>query len=121
MTRDQEIAWAAGLFEGEGYVYTQTQPRSATGDDRWAIQVGLNMNDLDVVEKFMEVFGFGKIRVYESANEKHHTNYRWRSTSWREFNQFADALYPLLGDRRRFLIDLARDRQPESTKERVPV
>lgn len=48
---DEKIAWAAGLFEGEGtMVYADN-----------GFQLRVHMTDLDVLENLLEVVGVGKI------------------------------------------------------------
>lgn len=49
--KSPDVAWAAGLFEGEG---------SITHDDR-DLQVTLVNTDLEIVERFFEIVDRGKI------------------------------------------------------------
>jgi hypothetical protein len=46
-----EVAWAAGLFEGEGSI-THSKGRP---------QLRIQMADLEVLERFLEIFGVGTI------------------------------------------------------------
>lgn len=113
MTRREELIWAAGLFEGEGYIHVSTNKSSPHP------QIGLNMNDEDVVVKFAAVMGMGKIRTFDprKQNPNAHIQYRWRVTSWPHFHTFTDLLYEFLGARRQFTIDLARDQREEMLTE----
>jgi hypothetical protein len=55
-----EIAWAAGLFEGEGsitHVYGRTQLR-------------IHMTDFEVLERFLEIIGAGRIYGPYSRKER---------------------------------------------------
>jgi hypothetical protein len=52
-----QIAWAAGLFEGEGTIVDSAGP----------VQLRVKMTDLDVLERLLDVFGVGEIYgPYES-------------------------------------------------------
>lgn len=93
MTRTTDIAWAAGLFEGEGYLYV-SKGRYPTP------QIGLNMNDRDVVERFAAIMECGSIRIYDSPNPNHSRQYRWRVCGWARFESVTEMLLPYLGDRR---------------------
>lgn len=49
MSRETDIAWAAGLFEGEGCISKGAQPHH--------IKLILRMTDKDVVERFRDLMG----------------------------------------------------------------
>ena len=49
MSSPTDIAWAAGLFEGEGFLVRRPVGR------RVYIELGIEMRDLDVVERFVAV------------------------------------------------------------------
>ena len=52
--RYTDIVWAAGLFEGEGCIHTpKTQPNQR--------QASIEMTDKDVMERFVDVVGYGKL------------------------------------------------------------
>lgn len=44
------IAWAAGLFEGEGWINIRPQSRN----NGISVRLGLQMTDLDVLRKFLD-------------------------------------------------------------------
>ena len=50
MRSESDIAWAAGLFEGEGSIVP----------NRGSIRLTLRMTDRDVVERFFQVVGVGR-------------------------------------------------------------
>jgi hypothetical protein len=50
MSEELDIAWAAGLFEGEGTIV----------DSTGSVQLRVKMTDLDVLEKRFDVFGVGR-------------------------------------------------------------
>jgi hypothetical protein len=58
-----QIAWAAGLFEGEGTIVDSAGP----------VQLRVKMTDLDVLERLLDVFGVGEIYgPYESGSRDGH-------------------------------------------------
>ena len=66
--RYTDIAWAAGLFEGEGYI----SYRNATPNQRC---IGIEMTDEDVMERFLKVVNYGRlsVKVLDSGKDF----YRW--------------------------------------------
>lgn len=89
-----DIAWAAGLFEGEGHfgIHSGHGQRSAT----------LQMTDEDTVRKFHEVVGFGRVRgpmlPYQTARK---TTWRWEATSYQHVQAFIAMAWPWLRNRRK--------------------
>lgn len=85
------IAWAAGLFEGEGsFCFGYGKPR--------AIQIA--STDRDVLEKMVEIFG-GAIYTVGRNNMKAHwkTGYIWRLHN-EDTLDFFSKIEPFLGKRR---------------------
>ena len=75
MPSAEEIAWAAGLFEGEGCI--THFPRNSRSFD---LQVALVMTDEDVVRRFDEIVGRGKVYgPYHSPSygDRHKPFWRW--------------------------------------------
>jgi|SRR5688572_15077254 len=89
--RSEEIAWAAGLFEGEGcFSYDKTY-----GSCRMIV----GSTDLDVLDKFKNIMGIGSItKDKEKPNRK--PAWRWQTTNREEFDYGSDLLRPWLGVRR---------------------
>jgi len=53
--RYTDIVWAAGLFEGEGCIsFDHRRTNSRT--------IQMKMTDLDVMERYVDVVGYGKLR-----------------------------------------------------------
>ena len=66
MATEEELAWAAGLFEGEG---TITRLNKVGASKRWSIAVG--MTDYSVIQKLFEVVGVGHVHgPYTYKNSK---------------------------------------------------
>lgn len=92
------LAWAAGLFEGEGTIYLQ---RVNYRDKAYVYpRVALSMTDEDVVRAFCDAVGRG--RVHGPYRQKGARKNIWQ---WSAFNNDAclvlDDLLPWLGNRRR--------------------
>jgi hypothetical protein len=90
-----DLAWAAGLFEGEGYV--EHRPN---GCGRTTRGLGLAMTDLDVVERFQKVVGVGAVRG-PYTNRRNKPLYVWKVGRWGDVEPLARQLLPLMGARRR--------------------
>lgn len=77
-TFNEQIAWAAGLFEGEGTIVHRKTNGSKNG---WTLSI--SSTDKDVLEKFFKIVGCGKLYgPYGYANDsnrrrEHHKPY-WR-------------------------------------------
>lgn len=87
-----QIAWAAGLFEGEGTIYIADKPKRT-------VRVAITMTDLDVLEEMKLVFG-GYLREERVANKKYKAAYRWYLPGKREARKFLLFIIPFLFSRR---------------------
>ena len=114
MTRDQEIAWAAGLFEGEGSICYSFNS-SSWCSHHWIAQLG--MTDEDAVRRFHEaVGGIGNVNVRKprDRNGTHRkTLWNWKCSKQDDLLAFVSLMGPLLCARRQrsandCLHDLAR-------------
>lgn len=93
LTGVKSIEWAAGLFEGEGYL-SRTR-------DRW--DMAIKMTDRDVLQDFLDIVKYGKLNgPYHSASMKEHHRpyYRWRTYNNQEIFRIIAEFYPLMGERR---------------------
>lgn len=52
MSRNTELAWAAGFFDGEG----------CTTQCRWSPTIYVSQNDREVLDRFQAAVGLGKVR-----------------------------------------------------------
>ena len=86
------MAWAAGLFEGEGCLRRKQ-------DDHWALQ--LKMTDVDVVMHFASMYGL-KVNHWDNNVPEHYLPVFECQTGKRDliFRIVCD-FYPYLGERRR--------------------
>lgn len=86
-------AWAAGLFEGEGWI---------TNEDKNLIQLGLGMTDRDVVERFAAIAGYGSIRQKPDTRQTYNKiMYVWTARKTNEVMRILHFMLPYLGERRR--------------------
>lgn len=92
-----QIAWAAGLFEGEGSIVMVRRP-----DGYWHRSLNLNMTDEDVVRRFAEVVGVGTVRKARAPLQPHHKQqWHWSCQRWEDIAATLRAFLPYFGDRRR--------------------
>jgi len=103
MSRATDIAWAAGIFEGEGSFH-QTKSGSP--------QAKVKMADRDVVERFYEIVGFGHFGFSASQKPEWSDMWVWRVTSWRDFLRFVDLVGHHLGARRAQRFEEIKDAMP---------
>ena len=86
-----DIAWAAGLFEGEGWISSwRKQPNLRC--------IGIEMTDEDVMERFMKVVNYGRLmpKLYDSGK----TGYRWQTSKHTVVAHVLKLFLPYLGTRR---------------------
>jgi hypothetical protein len=111
MPTDIDIAWAAGLFEGEGCF---TASRNSSG--RYpAFVCCLGMTDEDVVLRFAAVVGCGTVREHGDRRSNRKTRFDW-SVSGLAAYEVAEMLLPYLGHRRRQVaLALMEQSRPQET------
>lgn len=94
MTPEQEIAWAAGLFEGEGCFSHGGDPSAPR------VQMRLGMCDRDVVERFARIVGVGRIALRAAQPQKNQREFWDWGVSGDDAVALAERLLPFLGERR---------------------
>lgn len=116
MKTSKDLAWAAGVFEGEGSI-------SGLGKNRLRPRLAMNMTDEDVMRRFHEIVGVGYIngpfvprglRVDGSPRKQ---QWRWTADKFEWVQAVLTAFWPWLGDRRRArtveMLRTAKTRLPE--------
>lgn len=98
----EQVAWAAGLFEGEGYM---TGGRPPSRPNRVQVVVGLAMKDRDIVERFAAVAGCGSISERPPAKENWSLIFDWRVSEAEKVRDVVSLLLPFMGERRRAKAD----------------
>jgi hypothetical protein len=73
--RDTDLAWAAGIFEGEGFVGIQVTKRAS--GPRGTIRVGLGQIDRDLIETFHGWWG-GSVSVGTPVGNRR-PSWLWRA------------------------------------------
>lgn len=91
MLSREEVAWAGGLFDGEG-CFTRA------GERGYAV-AQLRMTDLDSVDRFARAVGFGN-RFGPEAQPGRPT-YGWRVSGLEQVQALVAMLWPFLNERRR--------------------
>lgn len=79
------IAWASGLFEGEGTVRRKLE---------------IEMTDKDVITKFWDIVNCGNVYYRERPNVK--PIWRWRAGNKQDVTKCLTAMLPFFGDRRAY-------------------
>ena len=115
----EEIAYIAGLLEGEGSFYV-TKPHLSQHSS--AVLISIIMTDLDVIEKAALILGGGsKINKYESK-KGNKTAYKFVVTGSNLAIEWMNLIYPLMGNRRqqkiREIIDYWNNRLDKSERMR---
>lgn len=97
------IAWAAGLFEGEGSIIILTD---ATGC--MSVRLALVTTDDDVLTRFHEIVNIGEMNANPPPKQSHwKQSYRWTAGRSAEVALLLEAFRPLLGERRTVKCDEA--------------
>ena len=92
-----EIAWAAGLFEGEGCISTFRQKHHVMTHVRLYVQ----MTDRDVLEKFCRIVECGKVGPERRYGRPHHKpSYVWQISNRADCERILLAFRPWLLARR---------------------
>lgn len=98
ISSESDIAWAAGLFEGEGS-WTEAKSHWSKYHYRYP-RACLGTTDYDVLKRFRAIVGFGNIHQPQvtSGGKKW---WRWYATSVGQTEQLYKLFLPWLGERRR--------------------
>jgi hypothetical protein len=93
ITPPADIAWAAGLFEGEG-CFTSTRRVNLTP------RAELRTTDIDVLQRFARIVRVGTIRSERASGPRHHKPVWAWSAGGANAIAVAELLLPHLGARR---------------------
>ena len=88
-----DIAWAAGIFEGEGCILIDPRTRN--------VRLDYTSTDLDVVERFKSALGI-KHPIREVPKQKPHHKQAWslRFGKKADVSKTLESFLPFFGDRR---------------------
>lgn len=102
MPSEPEIAWAAGFFEGEGYI--SAVQRQLLDGPRLYPNIGIKNTDLEMLRRFQTIVGVGVIKKTYfgalKAKPHHKDSYRWLVTHREGSEHVISLLSPWLSDRR---------------------
>jgi hypothetical protein len=113
-----DVAWAAGLFEGEGCwnIYVRKS-------GKLQIQAALGMTDGDVVRRFAAIVGVGNMRRHHTALAQakgEQPMYQWSVFEAEKVREVIALFLPYLGERRRAkaleVLDRGRDIRSHNSK-----
>lgn len=95
-----EVAWTAGILEGEG-----SFSRLKTRNGSYVPRVVCSMSDRDVLEELQRIWG-GKIWTKGEKRESHHKEmFYWSTSSQWDAVELMIAVLPFMGTRRSFRIN----------------
>lgn len=93
-----EVAWVAGLFEGEGTLYSYREKR---GGRLMYWHLNIRMTDEDVIRKAHELTGVGTFsRIDKPYQRSIKLLYKWSVTSRLQLAALLPQLLPHMGERR---------------------
>jgi hypothetical protein len=88
-----DLAWAAGLFEGEGCLFDRAKTSGAAK---------IQMTDLDVLERFARIIGFGRVLSdTEPRGARRKIMHYWQVQNTADTIKLIELLGPWFGERRR--------------------
>lgn len=106
MATETEIAWAQGLFEGEGCA---TFGRYGATPGAIQPRLAVEMADEEIVRRFHEVVGVGRVYSKNARQEAHRPTWIWVATAHADVLAALDILQPGLGSRRQEQIRPVRE------------
>jgi len=93
------IAWAAGLFEGEGCISIASYTRGPRYYQYPRLKV--HMTDKDTVKKFKEAVQCGNVSFRKKATPNRKDTWLWELCNTKEIEKIIGLFWPYLGERRR--------------------
>lgn len=103
-----DIAWVAGIFEGEGTInFSGSYP-----------QIAVAMTDLDIIERLYKVTEVGTIIMKTKQDPRYKQQWVWGVWNRKDVARILCAIYPLLGVRRGEAVARAAEglaRRPKAT------
>ena len=98
MPTEVEIAWLAGLIEGEGSIVRALPDK---GNPKGRYLFTLEMTDEDVVRRAQAIFGAGKVRESKTRGIGKLPRWVWRLDNRPDVHRLVTLIYPYLGERRK--------------------
>lgn len=100
----EQIAWFAGLFEGEGTLYKRIDNRPGRHSTTW--HLSLAMSDDDIIQHIQSIFG-GNTYCANLTKKKptYKTMFQWSVGKTDLIFKIVSAIYPYMGQRRAAKMD----------------
>jgi hypothetical protein len=96
----EEIAWAAGLFEGEGHLSQMRHRRRKDGATTVSLLAGLVSTDQDVVARFHAIVGVGNVTIRQPSNPRAKRQWIWQAAAVDDVRRVVRLFAPWLCTRR---------------------
>lgn len=94
----EELAWAAGFFEGEGCFTRSIQTRG--NSTAYNLKAHISQTTEEPIIKFYEAIGFGRINgPYQNGKYKEY--WRYEAAGYERVQELLVMLWPHLSDRRK--------------------
>ena len=96
----EELAWAGGLFEGEGCIGLYRRKGRRLPEPRLRIA----MTDEDILQRFAKAIGFGNVLGpyhFPSMPAHYKPRFVWQVTGFHLTQAVLAMMWPWLGDRRK--------------------
>jgi hypothetical protein len=100
---EKDIAWAAGLFEGEGCFYLgRTMSNGGRYENLYA-KATVTSTDEDVIRKFHSFLGFGQVTgpTPDHRGKNRKVRWTWETGKWKYFQEVVTMFWPFLSERRK--------------------
>jgi hypothetical protein len=104
---DTDIAWAAGLFEGEGCIGIWWPPSTIGRRRNPQIRLQVTMTDRDTVQEFCRIVECGGVSQEQNRKPPRKNCWYWTIGNPTDVERILRAFYPRLGERRRAKADEA--------------
>lgn len=101
----EELAWCAGMIEGEGCVTRNITTPTGSKYNYWQLKVA--STDLDVLENLQSILKVGRIYHQRVANEKHKEAWQYKVYRQKDLYAVLAAIYCFMLSRRKERITLA--------------
>lgn len=102
---DVDLAWLAGLLEGEGTFILRREAATACQRERVIIRICVHMTDRDVVERVRDIVGVGTVLPRKPGKPHHKMTFQWIISAKAPTLELMRLLRPHMGERRRARID----------------
>ena len=95
-TNREDLAWAAGFFDGEGCFYARKQ------HGKYYATMETDQVDPEVLAKCQRITGLGKVKgPYKQGNVKHQDQWRWQTLGFAHTQALVAMLWTWLGTKKR--------------------